>query len=99
LDRKRDPLQGDEIRACWQPRPIGTEATETGPLPIGRGPGRPVDHRTPVRRREFVEVGAEPMARSMSAAAAGDADGGRLVDPPSTTVMDAGWSLWGDADF
>jgi hypothetical protein len=58
LDRQRRPLDGDEIRGCWEAAPIATEP----PDPMRARP-RPatVDldlGRTPVRRLEFVEVGA-----------------------------------------
>jgi hypothetical protein len=58
LDRQRRPLNGDEIRACWE-----AAAGPAGPSEPGRSRPRPASvdldlERTPVRRLEFVEVGA-----------------------------------------
>jgi hypothetical protein len=58
LDRQRKPLRGDEIRGCWEaaiPQPEAPEPVRRRPMSAG------VDmdlDRTPVRRLEFVEVGA-----------------------------------------
>ena len=58
LDRQRGPLRGDEIRGCWE---AATSQPET-PEPVHRRPlPATIDmdpDRTPVRRLEFVEVGA-----------------------------------------
>lgn len=58
LDRQRKPLRGDEIRGCWE----AAVAPPKVPEPVRRRPlpaGVEMDlDRTPVRRLEFVEVGA-----------------------------------------
>ena len=90
LDRQRKPLQGDEIRPCWE---AADAATATVPALPGVGaawPLEPVDARTAVRELQFVEVEpgprvAEPSATPMVAASAAPAE-------PS-------WSLWGDAEI
>ena len=89
LDRQRSPLQGDEIRACWEsldapgatPPPRQTAAT-AWPLEPGLD-------RTVVRLLEFVEV----------------RDEGRRDDPeplPAPALLadpsEPRWSLWGDAE-
>lgn len=51
LDRKRQPLAGDEIRACWEAWPGGAMAH---PEAVTIGPAAPVDAPG---RREFIEVG------------------------------------------
>jgi hypothetical protein len=58
LDRQRRPLNGDEIRGCWEaaattPETIETARTRPRPATVDLDLGR-----TPVRRLEFVEVGA-----------------------------------------
>jgi hypothetical protein len=52
LDRRRTPLVGDEIRACWDAWPAGADPTTIVPLTIR--PAATADDRTP--RREFIEV-------------------------------------------
>jgi hypothetical protein len=61
LDRQRRPLRGDEIQGCWEAAALVPEmpdAARTRPRPaiVDLDLGR-----TPVRRLEFVEVGA-PLA-------------------------------------
>src|SRR6266496_449621 len=50
LDARRQPLHGDEIRACWEASPVGEAAGE-----VAIEPARSIDER---RRLDFVEVGA-----------------------------------------
>src|SRR5215218_6870866 len=64
LDRERRPLRGDEIRACWEASPVPLEVVAVG---AGRRVAPrfdPVDDGTPVRKLEFVEVGARPVTPS-----------------------------------
>ncbi|MEA2609334.1 MAG: hypothetical protein QOJ75_1577, partial [Chloroflexota bacterium] len=101
LDRQRQPLRGDEIRACWESLdPPGT--TSPPPLtPATAWPLEPGKDRTTVRLLEFVEVRAEvgrdgrPV--SGTAGASPEPDGspdGTLLAP----TTEARWSLWGDAE-
>jgi hypothetical protein len=58
LDRQRRPLNGDEIRGCWEAAILAPDAPEPA-----RSRPRPATasldlERTAVRRLEFVEVGA-----------------------------------------
>jgi hypothetical protein len=54
LDRRRLPLVGDEIRACWEPLPAdSSHAMTAGPSPV-HAPDPSAD--TP-RHRSFIEVG------------------------------------------
>jgi len=88
LDRQRRPLQGDEIRPCWE----AADATSVNvPALPGVGPVWPLetaDGRTTVRSREFIEV--EP--------------GPDVIPAPEPIVLSAPptgesrWSLWGDAE-
>ena len=105
LDRARQPLQGDEIRACWEASVARPESPELG----GAGPAGPqfdgLEERTPVRRLEFIEVEATPV-RSRRRAAGADpatrpasvADGTREAPGPAITPTEPRWSLWGDAE-
>ena len=86
LDRQRQPLRGDEIRACWE---AADAALINVPALPGVGPVWPlesVDSRTPVRPLEFVDVESAPEAPS-----------DRLV-PMVPPVDEPRWSLWGDAE-
>lgn len=87
LDRRRQPLVGDEIRACWE---AGAEATVIAPLAIP--PAEPADRRA--HAIEFVEV--TDGSTLEAAPAAGEPDS--LPPSPILPVNDPGWSLWGDAE-
>ena len=88
LDRQRRPISGDEIRACWEsrPDPVDMPADVTASTFV----------RTPVPRREFIEV-AEPVKATTdrpdraSQTAPPDPD-------PIAPVVRARWSLWEDAE-
>jgi len=63
----------------------------------------PVDDGTPVRKLEFVEVGAAPAKapRRRSSNAAGQAEPDALTpgEPASSVALsEPRWSLWGDAE-
>ncbi len=88
LDRRRDPLRGDEIRGCWEaPKAVaGTTATRDRPLV------------TPPTARTWTEVGAPPPAQGEdpSAPEAGlDAPEmpfrSSIIDPPPV-------GFWGDSE-
>jgi hypothetical protein len=89
LDRQRTPLNGNEIRPCWE---AADSASVNVPALPGVGPVwplEPIDTRTTVRSIEFVEVEPE----------AGGADA--VPDPVVLTAPTGGeprWSLWGDAE-
>ena len=62
----------------------------------------PVDDGTPVRKLEFVEVGAAPAKaprrRSSNAAGQAEPDGLTQSEPASVAPSEPRWSLWGDAE-
>ena len=98
LDRRRQPLAGDEIRACWEAWPGGAEATVLAPLTI-RPAAPPAERAHPI---EFVEVGdvaTEPRpvpdatAPAPTPVEAADVPPARI--PP---VSEPGWSLGGEID-
>ncbi len=87
IDRQRRPLQGDEIRSCWE----AADATVASPTPLpGVGAAWPLEpdaDGTDVRALRFIEVqpGAPPEG----------------VPEPiflATTGGEARWSLWGDVE-
>ena len=89
LDRRRAPLQGDEIRACWE---AGALAEVTG-VPVLPAFGQPIADRG---QRDFVEVGAQSDPRT---------DGDPPVieplfeaTPPSAATGETRWSLWSDLE-
>ena len=86
LDRQRKPLSGDEIRACWEasPEPAAAGTTKASP---------PVLTRTPVPRRDFIEViqgTRETRARKSSSETP--------IVEPAPAVIAPRWSLWEDAE-
>ena len=87
LDRRRQPLTGDEIRGCWEAWPSGATLTEPTPT---IGPARWIGEHS--GRLEFIEVGA-----AVPAAPAVAVDQDQAVPPP-LSPGEPGWSLWGDLD-
>ena len=85
LDRQRQPLRGDEIRACWEASAAPSDPPDVGAARRSfRTPSDVDDDRTPVRRLEFVEVRPQrrrrPDARPQRA---GSAAPMRLARQPS----------------
>jgi hypothetical protein len=62
----------------------------------------PVDDGTPVRKLEFVEVGAGPVTPPRTAAASArqvEAEAAPAAEPPVPVGPgEPRWSLWGDAE-
>jgi hypothetical protein len=98
LDRRRAPLVGDEIRACWESTPAAAGAATTAP----------VTARTPAAadrpgRLDFIEVVRAP-ARDPAAptgpspAAASDGEPGVPTPPAVTHASEPRWNLWGDLE-
>ena len=88
LDRQRAPLQGDEIRPCWEAADAASVTVAALP---GVGPVWPletVDDRTAVRELQFVEVEPSPSAADPVAPV--------VAAPP--LPAEPSWSLWGDAE-
>ena len=86
LDRRRQPLHGDEIRSCWEGRPAGAGTVEGNPLTIrpAAGDARPA--------LDFVEVDGASAPIEVSAPEPAIPDGVPLRSP------EPGWNLWGDPD-
>jgi hypothetical protein len=97
LDRHRRPLDGDEIRPCWESRPITREEPAPGSGPwIGAIP--PLEgSRTSVRRLEFVEV--RPPVDTGPTRAHERSDTRDPAGEPVLSPAEPGWSLWGGAEF
>jgi hypothetical protein len=107
LDRERAPLRGDEIRACWEAAGATTEGA--GPSVERRTPAA-IDAgvvRTPVRRLEFVEVGAAPVKTRRRGGSRRRGATGIMTEVEAETATDAPvplvpgeprWSLWGDSE-
>jgi hypothetical protein len=94
LDARRQPLNGDEIRGCWEGWPAGS-ATTGAPLTIAAASTSDVGHRP----LAFVEVTPAqhasergPVAESPIAGTLPPLDG---APQPSGEPR---WDLWGDAD-
>ena len=104
LDRERRPLRGDEIRACWEASTIPLEVAPSGPPRRVLAPYDPIDDGTPVRKLEFVEVGAAPVTaprttRESAVAAGTEAEVVAPAEaPPPVSPAEPRWSLWGDAE-
>lgn len=102
LDRRRQPVVGDEIRACWEAWP-GVEASVVAPLTIQ--PADPTGQRA--RPIEFIEVRdgstrpAPPAAVDLTPAAGDLTPTDEPAVIPSGPILpepEPGWSLWGDAE-
>jgi hypothetical protein len=94
LDRQRRPLNGDEIRPCWE---AADAASINLPALPGVGPVWPLEvaaTRTAVQSIEFVEV-VSGVTREPGAAPAPGVDPITLSVPPTGEPR---WSLWGDAE-
>lgn len=100
LDRRRAPLEGGEIRACWE---SAARPSERAPAPTGLGQVDPGD-RTPVRvRRDFVPLDrasdkpavASPVAVDPSPSAA---EPHREVVPVARGPGPDGWTLFPDLE-
>ena len=89
LDRRREPLTGDEIRGCWEARPRGLADGTPVPLTIAAARTTDGESRPPI---DFVEVGVLPSID------ADDAAGDASVPSATTLPAEPGWSLWGDAE-
>lgn len=105
LDRRRQPLAGDEIRECWEagaaiPEPsLATTAIGTAAA-IATASGR----AAPL---EFIEVhgslASEPVAVDPVRDAASQEPSTPSADSPAIVPLpwqppEPGWSLWGDLD-
>ena len=88
LDRNREPLTGDEIRACWEARPAAEDLTEASPAPAPAS-----DHRD---RLEFVEVGASPESAATTTTTTTTTEERPI--PVTVPAGEPGWSLWGDLE-
>ncbi|MFL5685761.1 MAG: hypothetical protein ACJ77D_06870 [Chloroflexota bacterium] len=89
LDRSRQPLTGEEIRACWEGWPDGVATGTSVPLTIAAAPGAE-DTRPPLA---FVEVAPVPSADGPDQTV----EEPPLV-PPKRVSAEPGWSLWGDLE-
>jgi len=89
LDRRRAPLIGDEIRACWEGGPFSMAPT----IPAARARLAVIDG-APVHQIEFVEVTAGATGASADQAA-DDAAGDDAPEPVLQMPPDEPrWSLW-----
>lgn len=84
LDRRRRPLDGGEIRSCWEAGDIAT----AGPAPSGV----PAPGATPRARLDFVEIAPSALPRTERLV------GPTIVSPTLPATNEPGWSLWGDPD-
>jgi hypothetical protein len=96
LDRRRQPLAGDEIRACWEAE-AGANLTLVAP-PTIRPAADGVPGRHALEPLEFVEVRALPVAEPSSAAGEVPPLPPGPVQVPIPSPGESGWSLWGELD-
>lgn len=92
LDRRREPLVGDEIRACWEPGGVATDASDRTTLPLF---GTPVEA---AGRREFVEVGADGPDAARATAGPPPSEPLFEMTPPGPAGNEPRWSLWTDLE-
>lgn len=112
LDRQRLPLHGDEIRACWEAAAAAPEVAPT-PIraPVDYGPVRTPVRRiefVEVRGAVGTEVHEAAVVAATTVKDPWRARPKKLVDSPpgasveapiASTPVDAGWSLWSDAEL
>jgi hypothetical protein len=91
LDRRRQPLTGEEIRGCWEAAPAASLPDGVVPLTSARA-GPPDEARQPLA---FVEVTA---ARPTGGDAGTVAVGSAPTTPAPATEAEPGWSLWGEPE-
>jgi hypothetical protein len=90
LDRRRQPLVGDEIRACWEARPGAVD------LPLTISPAQSSAGSRATAPLEFVEVGVRPpMEVTPTAAELPPTIPGPV---PMPAIGEPGWSLWGEVE-
>ena len=92
LDRRRAPLTGDEIQACWEPS-TAVPGTDVTPTIAAAAPPPPIAVGAvgASQRLEFIEVGGAPVGTTRPT----DDD----VAPTLPATREAlGWSLFGDLD-
>jgi hypothetical protein len=104
LDRERRPLQGNEIRACWEASALPIEV-DTAPMRRwAPAPADDIELGTSVRKLEFVEVAsasATPKRARGKRPSAREAQRDTEITPDTALPVDPGeprWSLWGDAE-
>lgn len=103
LDPRRTPLDGGEIRACWEARPVVTAPDSAPPFPLALpvAVGRP--SASTIEPRDFVEV-VSPAADGDAAAAIAATDDELAIEPASAeprvwpVAPDAGWSFWAELE-
>ena len=93
LDRRRQPLAGDEIRACWEAGAIAPAE----PVPVGvltAASARAADGAPLTRRRDFIEIVSGTAAAGLDPAIGPAAES---PAPPSGNP-EPRWSLWSDLE-
>ncbi len=106
LDRRRQPLAGDEIRECWEAWPGGADPTFAAAA-AGRAAADEATVAGRTATLEFIEVhgrlasepigpNPEPAAPSPEPITPGP-DSPAFV-PPLGAPPEPGWSLWGDLE-
>jgi hypothetical protein len=107
LDRRRQPLAGDEIRECWEAWPGGADPTlAAAAAAAGMTAAGEATAAGRVAPLEFIEIhgrlGSEPIVPGSETTPspeliAPDPDSPPFV-PPLGPPAEPGWSLWGDLD-
>ena len=99
LDRGRQPLVGDEIRACWEGWPAGADLAIVAPLSTKAAASGAAD-QVRAQPLAFVEVGTGTAAGPRAVA---DRLQDVTEDPEASPVPvlspeEPGWSLWADLE-
>ncbi len=105
LDRRRQPLAGDEIRECWEAGAGGGDVMLAAVVPkTALVEARASGHAAP---HEFIEVhgplASEPLVADPEPAApsvdlTGPSPAAPAFVPPPGPPPEPGWSLWGDLE-
>jgi hypothetical protein len=100
LDRRRTPLQGDEIRACWEPGGVTAATSSPVPVFVPVGALRGDEGSTAVTRRDFVEVRSDDpiVTPAVDPGTEPTFDAEAAPPPAATAVTEPRWSLWADLE-
>lgn len=103
LDRRREPLRGDEIRPCWEATDASGSSVTALPGIGSFSPLEPREDGTAVRSIQFVEVQPTPRrdGRSGRDGGTGGATYAGGTDPIATlsvTSAEPRWSLWDEPE-
>ena len=92
LDPRRQPLAGDEIRACWEAGAVAPSDDETPRIPVIQT----ADGASARPRLDFIELEAAPPTAARQTPPSMSSDAPPPIEP--LAPPEGRWSLWGDVE-